>query len=98
MRQDDCYASRHPVRLEGSQRSFRPRSAGSARSWQPRTRFLQSRSLTGMGLVINAGTKLDYRLPVMRMYLPAFRVAGPLAVMRARPPPDRAVIRFAIQF
>jgi hypothetical protein len=84
MRQDDCYASRHAVRLEGSQRSFRPCLAKSVRQWQPRTRFLQSRSLTGMGLVINAGTKLGYRLPGMRMYLPAFRVAGPLAVMRGK--------------
>jgi hypothetical protein len=58
--------------------------AKSVRQWPPRTRFLQSRSLTGMGLVINAGTKLGYRLPGMRMYLPAFRVAGPLAVMRGK--------------
>ena len=29
-----------------------------------------------MGLVFNAGTKLDYRLPGISKYLPAFRVAG----------------------
>jgi len=28
------------------------------------------------GLVVNAGIKLGYRLPGMRKYLPAFRVAG----------------------
>ena len=28
------------------------------------------------GLVVNAGIKLPYRLPGMRKYLPAFRIAG----------------------
>ena len=28
------------------------------------------------GLVVNAGIKLGYRLPGMRKYLPAFRIAG----------------------
>jgi hypothetical protein len=77
MRQDDCYASRHGSGWKGHSAHFAACLAKSFRQWQPR-------SLTGMGLVINAGTKLGYRLPGMRMYLPAFRVAGPLAVMRGK--------------
>jgi hypothetical protein len=51
-----------------------------------------------MGLVINAGTKLGYRLPGMRMYLPAFRVAGPLAVMRGKATagPCRHPVRYPV--
>jgi hypothetical protein len=75
-RQDDRYASRHPVRLEDRGANFTACSARSSREWYPRTRFLESRSLTGMGMVINAGTKPDYRLPGMRKYLPAFCTTG----------------------